>query len=107
MVALIYPSVVGAVIFSTLLAPAAVFVPLVFALYWRRTNRRAVFAAATAVAAAQLFSGHAGPFVALDPLFVGPCVGALVLVVATLVRPSPASQVSLAAFAPGAPAGLP
>ena len=92
-IALIFPSVVGAVIFSTLVAPAAIFVPLVLALYWRRTNRRAGFwailAGALAGVTSQLyFAGRPGLLGAIDPLFLGPAVSGAVLLAATFAVPA-------------------
>ncbi len=88
-VALRYPDVVAVVIFSTLVAPAAIFFPLVFALYVKRTNRRAGFyAIATAALAGVIdqvwLSGHTPVIGAIDPLFFGPLAGLIVLVTATL-----------------------
>lgn len=39
-VALKFPGVVDVVVFSTIVAPAAIFFPLMLALYWKPTNGR-------------------------------------------------------------------
>lgn len=83
-IALVYPSVVDVVIFSTLVAPAAIFFPLVFALYWRRLTPAAGFYAILFAALAGsldqvLLAGRSGFIGAINPLFFGPGVGLLVL----------------------------
>lgn len=88
-----FPGVVDAVVFSTLVAPAAVFFPLMLGLYWKRTSRRAAFPAVLAAAAvgagsqAFLFGKVDGWIGAVHPLFLGPAVGLAVLVVGSLLWP--------------------
>jgi len=92
-VALRFPNIVNVVIFSTLVAPAAIFFPLVFALYVKRNNRRSGFAAILCAAVAGVadqgwIAGHAPLIGAIDPLFFGPLVGLVVLTVATVFAPA-------------------
>jgi SSS family solute:Na+ symporter len=87
-IALYFPTIVNVVIFSTLVAPAAIFFPLLFALYFKRTNRRAGFyailsAAVAGVADQAWVAGHGGVIGAIDPLFFGPAIGLTVLLAAT------------------------
>ncbi|MBI4168993.1 MAG: sodium:solute symporter family protein [Acidobacteria bacterium] len=86
------PGVVNAVVFSTLVAPAAVFAPMMLGLYWRRIDRRAGFWAllvgAVAGVGSQVFLyGRAGGALRdLHPLFFGPGAGLLVLLGISLLR---------------------
>jgi len=80
------------VIFSTLVSPAAIFFPLVFGLYVKRTNRRIGFAAILVAAIAGVadqawLAGHAPLIGAIDPLFFGPLAGLIVLAGGTLAAP--------------------
>lgn len=84
-IALYAPGVVNAVVFSTLVAPAAVFGPMMLGLYWKRIDRRAGFWAMLVGAAAGVAShlwlyGKSGGLPgAVHPLFFGPGLGLLVL----------------------------
>jgi solute:Na+ symporter, SSS family len=108
-VALRFPGVVNAVVFSTIVAPAAIFFPLMLALYWKRTNTRAGFWAILLAALSGVYSqgylyGHVhGMLGALHPLFLGPFLGLAVLLIATLLAPArttePAPSALLAAAA--------
>jgi Na+/proline symporter len=85
-IALRYANIVDVVIFSTLVAPAAIFFPLVFGLYIKRTNRRAGFLAILGAAVGGVVDevwlfGHTPVVGAVDPLFFGPLIGLIVLVV--------------------------
>lgn len=86
------PGVVNAVVFSTLVAPAAVFAPLMLGLYWRRIDRSAGFWALLAGAAAGvvshvfLYGRMGGALGSLHPLFFGPGAGLLVLLGIGLLR---------------------
>ena len=91
-IALRFPDIVNVVIFSTLVAPAAIFFPLVFGLYIKRTNRRAGFAAILVAASAGVIdqiwiAGHTPVIGAVDPLFFGPLAGLIVLIASTLAAP--------------------
>jgi SSS family solute:Na+ symporter len=91
-VALVTPGVVGAVILSTLIAPAAVFAPLMLALYWNAAGEAQGFAAVLAGAMAGvisqlfLYRTTAGILGDLHPLFFGPAVGLVVFGVVALLR---------------------
>lgn len=91
-ISIAWPGVVNLVVFSTLVAPAAVFFPLLFALYCRRTDPRsalwAILLAASAGATSQafLYGSVEGPLGAIHPLFLGPGLGLAVLVIAALRR---------------------
>lgn len=108
-VALRFPGVVNAVVFSTIVAPAAIFFPLMMALYFKSTNTRAGFWAILLAAASGVYSqwklyGHVhGILGSIHPLFLGPLVGLLVLLIATLIAPhragEPAPEAMLAAAA--------
>jgi SSS family solute:Na+ symporter len=92
-IALTAPGVVAAVVFSTLVAPAAVFGPMILGLYWKRIDRRAGFwgllvgAAAGVVSQVWLYGRAAGPAGAIHPLFFGPALGLVVLLGLTFLRP--------------------
>jgi SSS family solute:Na+ symporter len=91
-IALGAPGVVNAVVFSTLVAPAAVFGPMMLGLYWKRIDRRAGFwsllAGAAAGVASQvwLYGRAGGPAGAIHPLFFGPAAGLAVLLGLTFLR---------------------
>jgi Na+/proline symporter len=80
-IALTFPGVVSAVVFSTLVAPAAVFVPMMLGLYWRRPTAAAGFAALLSAALVGVLSQvswyrmRGGWLGALHPLFLGPAAG--------------------------------
>lgn len=101
LVALATPGVVGAVVFSTLVAPAAVFAPLMLGLYWTGAPARAGFvsvlsgAVAGVASQAVLYRVADGILGEIHPLFFGPGVGLLVFVAVSLFdrarrRPLPA-----------------
>jgi solute:Na+ symporter, SSS family len=90
-VALRLPGVVDAVVFCTLVAPAAIFFPLLGALYWKNINLKAGFGAILAAAIAGSISqlwlwGNpaAGLLSNIHPLFLGPGIGLFVLVIASI-----------------------
>ncbi|HEV2037810.1 MAG TPA: sodium:solute symporter family protein, partial [Candidatus Eremiobacteraceae bacterium] len=99
-VALRLPGVVDAVVFCTLVAPAAIFFPLLAALYWKRTNLAsgfwAILTAAIAGCASQLWlwgNPSAGRLGEIHPLFFGPAFGVVVLAVASLWTKIPTADV--------------
>jgi SSS family solute:Na+ symporter len=100
-VALRVPGIVDAVVFSTIVSPAAIFFPLVLALYWKRTNLRAGFlailsAAGTgAISQGFLFERVPGLLGAIHPLFLGPGIGLAVLIIASLAA-EPATETAVA-----------
>jgi SSS family solute:Na+ symporter len=110
-IALVAPGVVNAVVFSTLVAPAAVFFPLMLGLYWKGARRRAGFAAILAGALAGvlshvlLYGGAGGALGEVHPLFFGPGVGLLVLLGMSLAGGSGAPKTTAPARSPasGAP----
>jgi SSS family solute:Na+ symporter len=90
-IALNFPNVVDAVIFSTLVAPAAMFFPLVFALYRKHADPLAGFCAILAGALAGVIdqvavAGRPGLLGAINPLFAGPAIGLAVLLLVTALR---------------------
>jgi SSS family transporter len=111
-IALVAPGVVNAVVFSTLVAPAAVFFPMMLGLYWKGARRRAGFTAILAgalagVASQVLLYGKAGGLLGeVHPLFFGPGVGVLVLLgLSVLGRPAgtPAAAGEAATASPRSP----
>jgi SSS family transporter len=91
---LIFPGVVSLVVFATLVAPAAIFVPFILSVFWKRTPAHAGFwailAAAAAGCASQIFwyqqiDGWLG---AIHPLFVAPVVAIVVMLVGGALAPS-------------------
>lgn len=97
-IALTAPGVVNAVVFSTLVAPAAVFGPLMLGLYWKRIDRKAGFwslltgALAGVVSQVWLYGPQAGLLGAIHPLFFGPAAGLIVLLGLTFLRPRPTAS---------------
>ena len=91
---LLFPAVVDQVIFATLIGPAAIFVPFVMAVFWRRTPTHAGFWAILAAAAAGsvshlfLHEQVVGVLGDIEPMFFGPLVGLLVMLVAALLAPA-------------------
>lgn len=92
LVALTFPGVVGAVVFSTLVAPAAVFVPMMLGLYWKRPTAAAGFSSLVTAALVGVLSQvlwyrtAPGWLGAIHPLFLGPAAGlAVFLLVAGVV----------------------
>lgn len=94
-IALAAPGVVDAVVFSTIVAPAAAFLPALAALYWKRVSHHAGFwallsgAATGVVSQLALYQKVAGLAGAIHPLFLGPAVGLLVLVALSLRSSQP------------------
>lgn len=92
--ALRFPGIVNSVVFSTIVAPAAIFFPLMFALYWKRTNTRAGFwailvaAGVGAYSQLRLYQHVSGFWGWIHPLFLGPAMGLLVLLLATMIAPA-------------------
>ncbi len=96
---LVFPGVVSLVVFATLLAPAAIFIPFVLSVFWRHTPRRAGFWAilvsALAGCISQLFwygelenwLGH------VHPMFVAP-VAALAVMLPAALFSRPRTQAS-------------
>ena len=91
---LIFPGVVSLVVFATLVAPAAIFIPFILSVFWKRTPKRAGFwailGAAAAGCASQVFwyqetDGWLG---AIHPLFVAPAVAIAVMLVGAVVAHS-------------------
>jgi SSS family transporter len=81
LVALTFPGVVSAVVFSTLVAPAAVFVPMMLGLYWKRPTAAAGFSSLVTAALVGVLSQvlwyrtAPGWLGAIHPLFLGPAAG--------------------------------
>jgi len=89
---MIFPGVVSLVVFATLVAPAAIFIPFVMSVFWRNTPAHAGFwailAAATAGCASQIFwfekiDNWLG---SIHPLFVAPIVAIAVMMVGILTQ---------------------
>ncbi|MDH3546021.1 MAG: sodium:solute symporter family protein [Gammaproteobacteria bacterium] len=91
---LIFPGVVELVIFATLVAPAAIFIPFIFSVFWRKTPPHAGFwaisAAATIGCISQVFwYGQVGGWLGdVHPMFLGPIVALVVMLVGTLRKVS-------------------
>jgi Na+/proline symporter len=90
-ISLVFPGVVSLVVFATLLAPAAIFVPFVLSVFWKHTPRRAGFWAilvsAAAGCTAQLFwyeqvDGWLG---SVHPMFVAPVAALLVMIAGAML----------------------
>lgn len=90
---LIFPGVVELVIFATLVAPAAIFIPFIFSVFWRKTPAHAGFwaisAAATVGCISQVFwyeqvGGWLGN---IHPMFLGPIVALVVMLTGLLWKP--------------------
>lgn len=100
LVSLSFPGVINLVVFSTIIAPAAVFVPFIFGLFWQRTNRRAAFwamlsAAVLGVLSQAFWYREVETWLgAVHPLFLGPALGLVVLVTASLLWPAAESPVA-------------
>ena len=90
-ISLIFPGVVSLVVFATLVAPAAIFIPFILSIFWDRTPTHAGFWAILVSAAAgcssQIFwyeqvEGWLG---AIHPLFVAPIAALAVMIPAALL----------------------
>ena len=89
-ISLVFPGVVSLVVFATLVAPAAIFIPFIMSIFWDRTPAHAGFLAilvsALAGCASQVFlygqvAGWPG---AVHPLFVAPIAALAVMIPAAL-----------------------
>ena len=89
-ISLVFPGVVSLVVFATLVAPAAIFIPFIMSIFWDRTPAHAGFLAilvsALAGCASQVFlygqvAGWPG---AVHPLFVAPIAALAVMSPAAL-----------------------
>lgn len=91
-ISLVFPGVVSLVVFATLVAPAAIFIPFILSIFWKRTPRRAGFAAilvsAVAGCASQLFLYEqvGGWLGAIHPLFVAPIAALAVMIPAAFLE---------------------
>jgi len=90
-ISLVFPGVVSLVVFATLVAPAAIFIPFIMSIFWDRTPANAGFWAilvsAIAGCASQIFwyeqvDGWLG---AIHPLFVAP-IAALAVMIPAAIR---------------------
>lgn len=90
---LLFPAVVDQVVFATLIGPAAIFVPFVMAVFWRHTPThagfRAILAAAVAGSISHLFlyDKVVGVLGDIEPMFLGPIVGLLVMLLYAFIDP--------------------
>ncbi len=88
---LIFPGVVELVVFATLVAPAAIFIPFIMSVFWRHTPAHAGFWAVLAAAAAGcgwqvfIYGQFANWLGGIEPLFVAPLVAGLVMLLGTVV----------------------
>jgi SSS family transporter len=89
-ISLVFPGVVSLVVFATLVAPAAIFIPFIMSLFWKKTPTRAGFWAilvsAIAGCTSQVFwyeqiDGWLG---AIHPLFVAPIAALAVMIPAAV-----------------------
>ena len=90
-ISLVFPGVVSLVVFATLVAPAAIFIPFIMAIFWDKTPAHAGFWAILVSAAAgcssQVFwyeqvDGWLG---AIHPLFVAPIAALAVMIPAAFL----------------------
>ncbi len=90
-ISLVFPGVVSLVVFATLVAPAAIFIPFILSIFWDRTPTHAGFWAILVSAAAgcssQIFwyeqvEGWLG---AVHPLFVAPIAALAVMIPAAFI----------------------
>jgi len=94
-ISLVFPGVVSLVVFATLLAPAAIFVPFILSVFWKHAPRHvgfwAILVSAAAGCASQLFvydqvEGWPG---AIHPMFVAPIAALAVMLPAAWFRRTP------------------
>lgn len=84
-ISLLFPGVISLVIFATLVSPAAVFIPFVLSVFWKRTPAHAglwaILAAAAAGCSSQIFwYGELDWWLGkIDPLFVAPIAASIVM----------------------------
>lgn len=90
-ISLVFPGVVSLVVFATLVAPAAIFVPFILSVFWKNTPAHAGFWAilvsAIAGCTSQIFwyDQVGGWLGALHPLFVAPIAALAVMVPAAIL----------------------
>ncbi len=93
-ISLVFPGVVSLVVFATLVAPAAIFIPFILSIFWEKTPAHAGFwailASAVAGCSSQIFwydqvAGWPG---AIHPLFVAPIAALAVMIPAALFNRS-------------------
>ncbi len=89
-ISLVFPGVVSLVVFATLVAPAAIFIPFIMSIFWEKTPTRAGFWAilvsAIAGCTAQIFwyeqvDGWLG---SIHPLFIAPIAALAVMIPAAV-----------------------
>jgi SSS family transporter len=91
-ISLVFPGVVSLVVFATLVAPAAIFIPFILSIFWDRTPAQAGFWAILASAAAgctsQIFwyEQVGGWLGAIHPLFVAPLAALAVIIPVALLQ---------------------
>jgi SSS family solute:Na+ symporter len=89
-ISLVFPGVVSLVVFATLVAPAAIFIPFIMSLFWERTPTRAGFWAilvsAIAGCTSQIlwYEQVDGWLGAIHPLFVAPIAALAVMIPAAV-----------------------
>jgi len=93
-ISLVFPGVVSLVVFATLVAPAAIFIPFIMSIFWDKTPAHAGFWAILASAAAgcssQIFwyDQVGGWLGAIHPLFIAPLAALAVMIPAALFNRS-------------------
>ncbi len=89
-ISLVFPGVVSLVVFATLVAPAAIFIPFILSIFWDKTPAHAGFwaiaASAVAGCTSQVFwyGQMPGWLGAIHPLFVAPIAALAVMIPAAV-----------------------
>jgi Na+/proline symporter len=93
-ISLVFPGVVSLVVFATLVAPAAIFIPFIMSVFWDKTPAHAGFwailASAIAGCSSQIFwyDQVAGWLGDIHPLFIAPLAALAVMIPAALFNRS-------------------
>jgi Na+/proline symporter len=97
-ISLVFPGVVSLVVFATLVAPAAIFIPFIMSIFWDKTPAHAGFwailASAVAGCSSQIFwydqvTGWLG---AIHPLFIAPLAALAVMIPAAVFNRNQVSK---------------
>ncbi|MCO4812349.1 MAG: sodium:solute symporter family protein [Gammaproteobacteria bacterium] len=97
-ISLVFPGVVSLVVFATLVAPAAIFIPFIMSIFWDKTPAHAGFwailASAVAGCSSQIFwyDQVAGWLGAIHPLFIAPLAALAVMIPAAVFNRTQVSK---------------